>query len=315
VSGQTAMTDAEIYVAMQNSDNTKRAYRSDISHWEQYKEKHANLSSVTNAIGFKDALTRIYAPSTASRIFGTVSAYHEWLFKLNKIGFNPFMGIKGPTRPIDEAPPVPADDEIQQLLWACDNGTSYGTRARVIVSLLLNGLRAQEVCDAKISQLKHDRSTGSWILNVLGKGNKWRAVPLNSETQQAIHEFWENRVVKGDWRVPMLENNAFMDQKMTTNAVRATVKFFCVKAKLNGITPHSLRHHYATRLVRAGVDLFTLQKLLGHARADTTQRYVGLDYTDLNKAMELDPMHKSDENHEVLFDSTKMEVENAPVPF
>lgn len=295
MSGQTAMTAVDIFVGMQNSENTKRAYKNDIKKWQQFVR--GKEPTAETALEFKQALEEIYAPSTAQRVWSTVAAFYGWMKGTGRIEATPFHGIKSPTRPIGEAPPVPRDEDVTALLRACDNGTTYGQRGRVIISLLLNGLRAQEVADAKINDIEYESTSDTWIINVKGKGEKWRAVPLTSEAQQAIYDLYMNAPTKSDNLVENLESGSKLDVK----TVWRTVQFFATKAKVKGMHPHALRHHYATRLVRAGVDVFTLQKLLGHARTETTSRYVGLDYSDLSKAVNLDPMHNQTQIHNELF--------------
>lgn len=311
VSGQTAMTPADIFVAMQSSENTKRAYKNDIKKWYQFVDTVGGGETEENAVGFKQALENIYAPATAQRVWCTVAAFYGWMKGTGKIEATPFHGIKSPTRPSGEAPPVPSDDDIAKLLRSCDNGTKYGERARLIISLLLNGLRAQEVCDLKKTSIKRDKTNQQWIINVLGKGEKWRAVPLISEAQESIFDFYLNYKADSEWLVPSLEVGG---SKINVKSVWTNVSFFAKKAGVENVHPHALRHHYATRLVRAGVDIFTLQKLMGHARADTTQRYVGLDYSDLNKAVLLDPLHNPLATHKHLFFGME-ELDESPVPF
>ena len=302
------MTPAEIFCAMQNSEHTKRAYRNDIRKWEQFLASKAYAETTETAVAFKDELQAIYAPATAQRVWCTVAAFYGWMKGKGMTDVTPFLGIKSPSRPSNEPPPVPSDEDVAKLLSACENGTSYGDRARLIVSLLLNGLRAQEVCDAKIEDVKFDDTTKQWILNVCGKGDKWRAVPLTSETQQSIFDYYLNREATDRSEHVVCGVNAALPVDVKT--VWRTVKFFATKAGVKNMHPHALRHHYATRLVRAGVDVFTLQKLMGHARADTTQRYVGLDYSDLSKAIALDPMHEPSETHIELLSAFNMEWED-----
>jgi integrase/recombinase XerD len=311
VSGQIAMTPADIFCEMQNSNNTKRAYRNDIKKWYQFIDSVGGGETPDNAIAFKNALVNVYAPATAQRVFCTVAAFYGWMKGTGKIESSPFYGLKSPTRPSNEPPPVPSDEDIAKCLNATENGTLYGSRARVIYELLLNGLRAAEVAHARKEHIVPDPNTeGRWILNVLGKGDKWRPVPLTSRAQQAIFEFFLSHKTDVTWLVPNIE---YAGQQVTPQAIYNTVTFFAKQAGVEGMHPHALRHHYATRLNRAGVDLFTLKKLLGHERSDTTQRYVGLDYTDLNRALDVDPLHKETEAHLALFnDEIVSEDENVP---
>lgn len=277
------------FVSMQTSPHTQRAYRHDIEKWEMFAIRIDTITTDV-AVGFKIALESNYAPSTAQRVFITVAAFYGWLKGLGLTDETPFHGVKSPTRPTNEPPPVPTDHDIAKFLNACDNGTQHGERAFIASTLMLNGLRAQEVCNLKLTDLSYDEATESWILTVYGKGKKFRSVPLNSEAQQAIFDFWLNGIVS-EWLIP--DSNG---EQLNTQAIYRLVKWFANKVKVS-ITPHALRHHYATRLVRAGVDLFTLQKLLGHERSDTTQRYVGLDNSDLVLALAKDPRHNPFEQH------------------
>jgi site-specific recombinase XerD len=305
------MTPAEIFCDMQSSKNTKRAYRNDIKKWEQFLAANDGAEIPETALAFKNALESIYAPSTAQRVWCTVAAFYGWMKGTGRIAATPFHGIKSPTRPSGEAPPVPSDTDVAKLLRACEDGTVYGQRSLLIITLLLNGLRAEEVTNARLKDIKRDGINKQWILNVLGKGEKWRAVPLTSDAQQAIFEYYLNNDALGEYLVHGLKAGS----KIDTKAIWRAVSFYARKAGVEGIHPHALRHHYATRLVRAGVDVFTLQKLMGHARADTTQRYVGLDYSDLSKAVILDPMHNQEEEHKTLFFGMEEIEDNAPVPF
>ena len=301
-----------VFVEMQNSPHTQRAYDYDIRKWEQFADHVSAPYTSDLAVAFKKALEETYAPSTAQRIWSTVAAFYGWMKGTGRISDTPFHGIKSPTRPIDQPPPVPSDQDIADFFIACENGgTRYGWRAALAGSLLLNGLRAQEVCDARIDDLKYDTDYQAWILTVKGKGDKYRRVPLNSEAQQQIFDYYIN-MGPGEWLVPN-DNGG----QLNTKAVYRLIAHFGKKAGIENLHPHALRHHYATRLVRGGIDLFTLQKLLGHTRADTTQRYVGLDNNDLVKALEADNRHEEWQSHMAMpYEWSKaQEVNNEPVPF
>jgi integrase/recombinase XerD len=288
------MTPAEIFVNMQNSENTKRAYRNDIRKWEQFVKATGGEEDAATAITFKAALIENYSASTAQRVWCTVAAFYGWMKGTGRSTATPFHGIKSPSRPTDEAPPVPSDNDVAKLVRACEDGTTHGAKAAIAINLLLNGLRANEVCGAEWDNLVRDDLHNQWILKVLGKGDRWRSIPLTSGSQQAIFEYHLNHSDPEHTYVLPGVNG----QRMNPKTVWRMVDWFSAKAGVKGMHPHALRHHYATRLVRAGVDIFTLQKLMGHKRADTTQRYVGLDYTDLSKALEIDPLHHADQVHD-----------------
>lgn len=281
----------EVFVGMQKSPNTQRAYRNDIRKWEQfvlYEFKWSDhfILGQSHALAFKQALVDNYAPSTAQRVWCTVAAFYGWMKGLGHATYSPFDGVKAPTRPTDEPPPVPTDSEIAAFFQACEKeGGQYGWRAYAVGAFLLNGLRAQEVCDALSKDFVWDDANECWVLTVLGKGDKYRRVPINSEAQQALFDYWLE-APKSEY---LICNNT--GGQLNVRMVHRLISFFGKKAGIEGLHPHAFRHHYATRLVRGGVDLFTLQKLLGHKNTDTTQRYVALDNKDLAKALEVDDRH------------------------
>lgn len=301
-----AMSPTEIFIAMQNSPHTQRAYRADLHKWYTFLASKGDQETPETVLAFKDMLITYYAGSTAQRIWCTVAAYYGWLKGTDRIKATPFQGIKSPSRLSDTPPPVPTDDEVTALLYACEDGTQHGARARIAIALMLNGLRAQEVCDAKYMDLERADSQ-NWMLHVIGKGGKWRTVPLNSEAQDAIMDYYfmYGSDMDDDHIVP---SERWSNAALQTKAIWRMVDEYSRKAGVQHIHPHALRHHYATRLVRAGVSVFTLQKLLGHSRADTTQRYVNLDYTDLDVAVKLDPMH----NPSVYYEFPDREVDHVP---
>src|SRR5574338_1294462 len=106
MSGQTAMSPADIFIGMQNSEHTKRAYRNDIAKWYQFVDtKYDGKETTDAAVAFKVALEETYAPSTAQRVFCTVAAFYGWMKGTGRVDVTPFHGIKSPTRPSNEAPP------------------------------------------------------------------------------------------------------------------------------------------------------------------------------------------------------------------
>lgn len=291
----------KVFVGMQTSPHTSRAYKYDIEKWELFAS-HLDEATPESTLAFKKALEENYAPATAQRVWCTVAAFYGWMKGTGRTEAAPFHGIKSPTRPIDESPPVPTDDEIARLLAATQDGTEFGFRATAVVALLLNGLRAQEVCDSRRVGFRFEQD--AWLLTFIGKGGKFRTVPINSEAREALLDLHMNVPNDSQWLVPNSKG-----EQMNSKSVWRLVKHYGKKAGIPDVYPHMLRHHYATRLVRNGVDLYTLQKLMGHTRADTTQRYVSLDNRDMIKALMNDPLHVDTENYAAI------EGVYEPVPF
>ncbi len=252
------------FIAAQRSKNTQRAYRQDLTHWMMYlggREVH-----VGRVIEFRDELEQNMSNASALRRFTTLRTYFRWA----EVSPNPFERVKAPRRVSDWSPIVPDEANVTKMVNICDNPTH-----RAIIALLNNGLRAQEVCDLKKQDFYFEPAYGVHILRVTGKGMKMRLVPANSETVEALT----------DIKIPF--------RGLNIRKVYYIVKKWSEKAGIADLHPHALRHGYATRLVRGGVSVFCLQRLLGHSRPETTGIYVNLDLTDLIDAASLDPRNQT----------------------
>lgn len=265
----------DTFVNSQRSEHTKRAYRKDLEAWFEFLGERTPDEAIV--IEWRDSLEAGLANASALRRYNTARTYYRWLDE----GRSPFERVKAPRRVSDWSPVVPNEQAVDKMLSVCDN-----PRDRAIMSLLNNGLRAQEVCDLKESDYYFDPRYQMNILRVTGKGMKMRLVPANSET------------------VTALENVKLPFRNLNTRKVYYIVEKWSDAAQETGLHPHSLRHGYATRLVRAGVPVFSLQRLLGHTRAETTGVYVNLDLGDLVDAAIADPRHDNRRPLRVLAERT-----------
>jgi integrase/recombinase XerC len=174
-------------------------------------------------------------------------------------------------------PDVPSDDDVDALLAAAKT-----EREAAVLSLLMNGLRASEVANLPEDSVKWTKEYGYYLI-VTGKGNKTRIVPLLPDTIQRLQDFDRANGATSAWLVHNTDGG-----KLTYDMVNGIVDMAARKSKVD-IHPHSLRHHYATRLIRAGANVFAVKDLLGHASVATTQQYVKMDITALVEATSLDP--------------------------
>lgn len=291
----TLPPEAEQFIHQHNSPNTRSAYVLDLSKWFRFLGDRA--PSVAVVLAWKDQLEGSYAQNSARRIFTTVGAFYDWCRRAGIIERNPFELVKRPPEIEGDAPRVPTDVQVERILRAVDRRSPAGKRHYAILCLLLNGLRAQEVCDLRMRDYFTDEATDAPVLRVVGKGMHERIVPLTPEANDALVSYLQDQLVMGNphGKDDYLLEDVFPGRPIT----RKQVAFACEKygklAGVRGFTPHSFRHHYATRLYRVTRDVLGVGKLLGHKKTETTKRYARLDLADLVETARLDPRY--DTNH------------------
>lgn len=269
----------EIYVGQQTSYETRRAYDRDLRvffEWLGQVGKQVEEIGRREAIDFRDMLTGKYAPNGAARVWSTVKG----LYSLAELP-NPFSVIKGPKRIKNRMPKTPDDDSVDALVGVAGNHPQRS----LIISMLLNGLRASEVGGMLKTDIEHHQ--GATILRVVGKGSKERMVPAINEVERSLVRY-NMLATPGQTNSPYVVSDPFgkpLNYRQIEHAVYKTAEY----ADIEGMHPHALRHHYATRLLRNGVDVRYVQMLLGHERLDTTAQYLGLSLEDLINASRKDP--------------------------
>lgn len=267
-------SEVDAFTAMQTSPRTQAEYRKDLARWYG-----AGLPlTVAGAAEYKSRLVGAYSEATAGRFWSTVRTFHRWLVHRGLLERSVFEVIKAPARRVQPVVESPSDNDVAALVTFCES-----PRDRAVVELLLCGLRASEVTDLRATSLRFEVGYGHYLV-VLGKGNKERIVPVSDEVVSSIHSLGNTG---SDWLVHNPDGS-----KLTYDMVNNLIDSASKKAGVS-IYPHKLRHHYGTRMVRAGVNVLVLSKLLGHATVGTTQRYVSMDLTDLVEASRLDPRNNT----------------------
>jgi len=262
--------EVEAFCGMQTSPRTRAEYRKDLDRW--FESGHP--LSVAGATQYKLWLTSHFKESSSGRYWSTVRTFYRWLVDRGLLEHSPFEVVKAPARKRNPVVQSPSDIVVEALVTSCRPG-----RDHAVIQLLLSGLRASEVTDLKHDSIISDPQYGFYLI-VNGKGNKDRIVPIGEHVVDAINELPN---VSSDWLVHQ-DDGAKLTYDVVNGLVDTTSKRAGVK-----VYPHLLRHHYGTRMVRAGVNVIVLSKLLGHATVATTERYVSMDLTDLVEATKLDP--------------------------
>jgi integrase/recombinase XerD len=236
-----------------------------------------------------------YSPN--SRVIGwkAVRSYYTWLHASGRISLNPFVSIKGPKRILDERPRVASDEQVGRLLNAIKPETPNEYRERACLFLCANGLRVSEVAGLRRTDYQTDGDAR--MVTVTGKGGRMRVVPLNASVAMALDEWLDCAIESSEWLLHFADGSP-ITERMVRSAVNKAIdlcyrqdkQHLGVAAERFDISAHSLRHNYATRLIRAGANLFSVQKLLGHSSITTTQIYVNLDTRDIINAANLDTL-------------------------
>lgn len=279
--------DAKRWANQHASPETRRAYARDLGVYYKFLRDNGLEVALLNEddiTSFRDYLVETFSPNGAARTWTTVRTFERYIARGLERYFN---RVKAPRRVKNMMPKVPTDADVDALIRAASNNWQDS----LIIALLLNGLRAGEIGTLRqdsIMQIQ-DRagSVSAIVLKVLGKGLKERIIPATMDAQRALNRF-RNKARHYVGRSPYLIPDRDDGRPLTYRQVEHAV----YKYGIHGMHPHALRHHYATRLIRAGVSVLHVQRLLGHADVSTTQAYVTLYMDDLIEAAKKDPMNQ-----------------------
>ena len=255
------------------SENTLQAYRSDLYAFASWlSDKPLIISEVqsTEILAYlADQGTR--SARTSARRLSSIRRLYEYLVREGEMAHDPAAKIESPRlgRPL---PKSLTEDEVETLIKAPDTSTDLGLRDRAMLEVLYaTGLRVSELVGLRLSQVNLRQG----VVRVMGKGNKERLVPLGEEAV-----YWLDKYQR-DARVNLFKNEAndvmFPSNRgkmMTRQTFWHAVKRHSLVAGIHkNMSPHVLRHAFATHLLNHGADLRVVQMLLGHSDISTTQIY------------------------------------------
>lgn len=248
--------------------NTLRAYKTDLDQWAQHV-RGVGVADVTpdHVDSFLDMLRgRGLAPSTVRRVVASVKAFFSWLEDIDAIRRSParLVKVKAGNRPL---PRYLNRQQQGRLLAELQASNKKGAvRDFALFTLMLNtGLRVSEVTALRMADLIDDKHA-----LVETKGGHREAKFLNKPTREAIALWQVRRAEDQSDRVELFPGRR---GRLSVGAVRRTLTIWCRKAGVQEISPHGLRHSFATSLLENGTDLRTIQELLGHASISTTAIY------------------------------------------
>jgi integrase/recombinase XerC len=258
----------------------------------------ADPASFTHAICFTDAELireylaqlneKAYSPATMARKIATLRSFYKWALKRGLVASNPMTLIRTP-RQAKRLPKAIGVDQIEQLLATPDTSDVLGCRDRAMLETLYStGLRVSELVELNVGDFVPDEQ----FVRVRGKGKKERVVPLGSHAINAIQHYVD-KVIRderfaGDWLKKGNDSPLFINKhggRLSSRSVRRKLDKYLRAAGLDpSISPHTLRHSFATHMLDNGANLREVQEMLGHRSLSTTQSYTHLTSQRLRRA-------------------------------
>lgn len=277
------------------TNESRRNYLSDLRHFAAWHETHftrrtdktpsSQMSFMPQAITTPTLIRyRTYLqkelhqkPNSVNRALISLKRYCSWAIQQRLISYDPSVPVKLVGE--EEHAPRHLEDEEEQALIAAV--TNEGTlRDRVLIVLLLHtGLRAREICQLRRDQVRLGKRSGT--LEVIGKRNKYREVPLNATARKALEEYLSTLPSEGIALFPSAKTNEALSER----ALGYIVKKYADRAKLVDVSPHDLRHRFGYRMAES-VPLHRLAQIMGHDSLDTTRLYIQGTKHDLQQAVE-----------------------------
>jgi integrase/recombinase XerC/integrase/recombinase XerD len=268
------------------AERTRRAYGIDLGQFSEWADgegrepgtvRHRDVRRYGAALSAAGA-----AASTVARKLAAIRGLYEFLVRTERVGGNPADLVSSPKRE-QKLPKVLSADQARELLEKIPAHTPLELRDRAMLELAYScGLRCEEIVNLDLRSLDFE----SERVRVMGKGSKERLLPVGEPAQRAIRRYLERGrtaiASDRDEQALFLSKNG---RRLSNSDITRRLGLWVREAALaGGISPHSLRHSFATHLLEGGADLRTIQELLGHASISTTQVYTRVDAARLRDA-------------------------------
>ena len=268
------------------AEKTRRAYGVDLGQfalWCTAQELEPRDVTSRDLRRYAAALSgRDVVAATVARKLASLRAFYRTLREHGEVAQNPADLIPSPKRP-RTLPKVLRPDELAALLDRIPASTPLEVRDRALFEVAYaSGLRAEELVDLDVAAVDFDAEQ----LRVEGKGAKTRIVPVGEPALRALARYLERArpaLATGDGEQAMFLSKS--GRRLSTSDVRRRLRVWTRHAALQGgVSPHALRHSFATHLLDGGADLRAIQELLGHASLSTTQIYTRVESARLKSA-------------------------------
>jgi site-specific recombinase XerD len=268
------------------AERTRRAYGVDLGQFVEWARgrgvgpgevRHRDVRRYAAGLSSTGA-----APASVARKLAAIRGLFNFLVRSERLGQNPADLVSSPKRE-DNLPRVLSAEQMRALLEGIPAHTPLELRDRAMLELAYScGLRCEEIVNLDSGSFDFETEQ----LRVLGKGSKERLLPVGELAQRALRRYAERGrpALADDRREPALflsKNGRRLSNSDVTRRLALWIREAAVGA---GVSPHSLRHSFATHLLEGGADLRTIQELLGHASISTTQVYTRVDAARLRDA-------------------------------
>ena len=252
------------------SNNTAKAYEADISSFFQWLDnedlKYKNLQEdhINQYISF--LFQKKMRSSSVNRKISSIKSFYIFLVKRNFVKNSPLNDLVTPKQE-KYLPESMSEAEVDRLLNSPDVSSKIENRDKAMIEMLYaTGMRISELVNLKMTDVDMKRC----VVKVFGKGSKERLVPFGETALDSLKSYLNDREQSSSKEI-FLSNRG---KKMTRVAFWQRVKIYLIRENLkNSISPHTLRHAFATHLLNRGADLRSVQLLLGHSDLSTTQIY------------------------------------------
>ena len=288
----TLIEKFKLYISVEKnlSLHTQRNYLSDLYQFKGFLEREypkTGIETIDNMIirSYLGSLYKKNRKSSIARKLASLRTFFKFLLRAGILKENPASIVSTP-RLEKHVPSFLTIDEIFALLNMPDVAKPAGLRDKAILEILYSsGLRVSELVEMNEDDL--DLNLG--IIKVMGKGKKERIVPIGSKAIEALNNYLNNRKRLSKYPLPSSLNPPLLlnqrGGRLTTRSVARIINRYIEQCGLlKNISPHSLRHTFATHMLDAGADLRAIQELLGHVSLSTTQKYT---HVSISKLMEV----------------------------
>jgi site-specific recombinase XerD len=266
------------------AERTRRAYAVDLGQFVEWAGdrapagiRHRDVRRFAAGLSSDGA-----APATVARKLAAVRGLFDFLVRTERVGQNPADLVSSPKRE-EKLPRVLTVEQVRTLLERIPARTPLELRDRAMLELAYScGLRCEEIVNLDLGALDFETEQ----LRVLGKGSKERLLPVGEPAQRALRSYTERgrHPLLSDPHEPALFLSKSGRRLSNSDITRRLGLWVREAALAAGVSPHSLRHSFATHLLEGGADLRTIQELLGHASISTTQVYTRVDAARLRDA-------------------------------